>query len=403
MQGSKDSSIKQISKAQTQNNWKQSKPCYRCGKANHHPSQCRFIGASCRACGKIGHIAAVCNSGKDKKVPLTKHQSQITPLPRSKSTSTRTHFVETEQVRDASDELHLFAIGTSSKPKPMTCEVIIEGSPLVMEVDTGAEVSIISEETRQAIFPALQPVKSSLRLKTYTNEVMSVVGELQVKVQYGKQTEALKLIVVSDSGPSLLGHDWLQKLRLDWQNIYHHISSPLTELSPLYTKYSNLFKDELGTVSSHKATLQVHTEAIPKFCKACPVPFAIKEAVGAELDRLESEGILKKVDHSAWAAPIVAVPKKDGRFRICGDYKVTVNRSLDIDQYPLPKPADLFATLAGGQLFTKLDLTQAYQQLLLDESSQQYTILIHTRVSISIQGCHLGYLLPLLFSRKLWM
>ena len=69
----------------------------------------------------------------------------------------------------------------------------------------------------------------------------------------------------------------------------------------------------------------------------------------------------------------MAVPKKDGKFRICGDYKVTVNKSLDIDQYPLPKPADLFATLAGGQLFTKLDLTQAYQQLLLDENSQQYT------------------------------
>ena len=103
------------------------------------------------------------------------------------------------------------------------------------------------------------------------------------------------------------------------------------------------------------------------------MPFAIKEAVGAELDRLECEGILKKVDHSVWAAPIVVVPKKDGRFRICGDYKVTVNRSLDIDQYPLPKPADLFATLAGGQMFTKLDLTQAYQQLLLDENSQQYT------------------------------
>ena len=302
----------------------------------------------------------------------------------SKSTSTRTHYVETEQVNNASDELHLFATGTSSKPKPLTCVVVIEGSPLVMEVDTGAEVSIISEDMRRAIFPALQPVKSNLRLKTFPNEVMSVVGELQVKVQYGKQTKALKLIVVSGSGPSLLGHDWLQKLCLDWQNIYHQISSPLTEPSLSYTKYSNLFKNELGTVSSHKATLQVYPEAIPKFCKACPVPFAIKEAAGAKLDRLECEGVLKKMDHSAWDAPIVAVPKKDGRFRICGDYKVTVNRSLDIDQYPLPKPDDLFATLAGCQLFTKLDLTQAYQQLLLDESSQQYTTINTHPGSLSV-------------------
>ena len=133
----------------------------------------------------------------------------------------------------------------------------------------------------------------------------------------------------------VLGHDWMQKLRLHWHNIFHLVSS---ELSSLCTKYANIFKDEQGTVSSNKATLQVNPEAMPKFHKARPVPSAIKEEVGAELDRLECEGILNMVDLSVWAAPIVAVPKKDG-------YKVTVNiKSLDIDQYPLPKPADLFAT-----------------------------------------------------------
>ena len=124
---------------------------------------------------------------------------------------------------------------------------------------------------------------------------------------------------------------------------------------------------------AHKGTLQINSKAAPKFHKACPVPFAIKEVVGAKLDRLECEGISKNLDHSVWAAPIVAVPKKDGKFRICGDHKVTVNKFLDADRYPLPKPADLFATLSGGQVFTKLDLTQAYQQLLLDDSLQQYT------------------------------
>ena len=106
-----------------------------------------------------------------------------------------------------------------------------------------------------------------------------------------------------------------------------------------------VFKDELGTVSSHKATLQLNSEATPKFHKARPVPFTNKETIKAELDRLEREGILKKMDYSVWAAPVAAVPKKDGRFCICGSYKVTVNKSLDIDQYPLPKPANLFATV----------------------------------------------------------
>ena len=87
----------------------------------------------------------------------------------------------------------------------------------------------------------------------------------------------------------------------------------------------------------------------------------------------------------------MAVPKKDGKFRICGDYKVIVNGALDVDQYPLPKPTDLFATLAGGQTFTILDLSQAYQQLLLDENSRKYTTINthqglyeHTRLPFGI-------------------
>ena len=107
-----------------------------------------------------------------------------------------------------------------------------------------------------------------------------------INSQYGEQTETLKLIVVSGRGPSLLGRYWMQKLCLQWQNIFHQNSSPLTEVSSLCTKYADIFKDELGIVSAHKATLLVNSEAAPKFHKERPVPFTIKEAVGAELDRL---------------------------------------------------------------------------------------------------------------------
>ena len=82
---------------------------------------------------------------------------------------------------------------------------------------------------------------------------------------------------------------------------------------------------------------------------------------------MESEGILKKVSYSEWAAP---VPKPEGNIRLCGDYKVTINSKLEIDQYPLPKSDIIFATLSQGKWFSKIDLKHAYQQIKLAETSK---------------------------------
>ena len=59
--------------------------------------------------------------------------------------------------------------------------------------------------------------------------------------------------------------------------------------------------------------------------------------------------------------------------RICGDYRMTVNQASRLDSYPLPKVDELFATLAWGTAFSKLDLQHAYLQLPLEKNSKQYT------------------------------
>ena len=93
------------------------------------------------------------------------------------------------------------------------------------------------------------------------------------------------------------------------------------------------------------------------------MPFTICEAVETELSQLESSGIIEKVTHTDWAAPIIAVPKANGRLRrTCGD-KVTTNPVLAVDQYPLPRPEELFATLAGGKKFSKIDLSQSLHSI----------------------------------------
>ena len=121
-----------------------------------------------------------------------------------------------------------------------------------------------------------------------------------------------------------------------------------------------------------KLKLVVPENTPAKFFKPRPVPYAIRGAIERDLERLENLGVIEKINYSDWAAPIVTVPKSDGSVRICGDYKVTINPVLQVDQYPVPKAEDLFATLAGGQKFSKLDLSHAYQQVLLEEGSRKF-------------------------------
>ena len=99
----------------------------------------------------------------------------------------------------------------------------------------------------------------------------------------------------------------------------------------------------------------------------------MKDMVSEELDRLQDKEIISPVTYSACAVPMVPVLKSNNTVRLCGDYKLTVNLASHLDSFPIPRVQDLFSNLSNCSLFTKLDMSQAYVQLFLDENSKKYT------------------------------
>ena len=192
-----------------------------------------------------------------------------------------------------------------------------------------------------------------------------------MEVKHNQQTATLPWIVTKGTGPSLLVRNWLSVLKLNWQHILA-VRTGARTLQHVLEKYPDVFKDGLGTVKGVKAKIYVDPEATPQFHRARSVPFALRKKVEAELERLQQDNIIEPVQFCEWAAPIVPVVKGDGSVRICGDYKVTVNRAAKIDKYPLPRIDDLFASLSGGKRFTTLDLSHAYQQIELEDESRKY-------------------------------
>ncbi|XP_055017905.1 LOW QUALITY PROTEIN: uncharacterized protein K02A2.6-like [Boleophthalmus pectinirostris] len=145
---------------------------------------------------------------------------------------------------------------------------------------------------------------------------------------------------------------------------------PQLTLQNVLKQNEEVFKEELGTWRGPPAKIYVKADVAPKFYKPRPVAFAMRKKVELELERLTKEGIIEPVRFSEWAAPIVPVLKTDSSVHVCGDYKLTVNQVSKLEQYPIPKLEDLFEKLTGGEKFTKLDLSHAYQQVTLDEASK---------------------------------
>ena len=286
---------------------KDSQACYWCNRAGHSASTCKFKEASCHACGKKGHNAPACQSKSKNslKPPQQGHGKQHCAHQLSAT--------ETPTEKDSSgDEYYLHKLGEKFS-HPIKVSLLANGQSLEMEVDTGADISIISEDTWKTLFPAQKVYKSDLILKTNTGKP---IGQLRVRVQYSDQFAKLILVVVEGSGPSLLGHNWLKYLQLDWSTIAQVHATRLKTLNLVLDQHKAILEDGLRTIEPYRATLQVNPDTTPKFHKPRPVPLAIKGAIGRELDRMERAGIVKCVGHSDWAAPIVAVPKKDGSFRI---------------------------------------------------------------------------------------
>ncbi|KAJ8874002.1 hypothetical protein PR048_024842 [Dryococelus australis] len=85
---------------------------------------------------------------------------------------------------------------------------------------------------------------------------------------------------------------------------------------------------------------------------------------------------------SQWASPIVCVPEKNGEIRLCVDLKVTLNKYVSVDQYPSPKSQDLFKKFHERGVFCRIDLSNSYLQLEVDESSRNLLTINYLWVSV---------------------
>ncbi|XP_018406799.1 PREDICTED: uncharacterized protein K02A2.6-like [Cyphomyrmex costatus] len=314
--------------------------CFRCGKG-HYASQCTLSReVRCSGCGGSGHLAKVCFKKKEYANNLD----------------------EVLQLEQAEQRDKFF------------CVLLVNNKRIRFEVDSGSAVTIMNCEQVRALFPGSTIFRTNLNLISYSKTIVKILGYISVYVQGNETRKKLNIYLTELDKEPLLGREWIRQLKgqrgvpefLECKLLENINSTPRNfhnRLQLSLRKFEEIREPTLAKITGIQARLTMKPDATPVYLKARSVPFKLIPLIDNELDELVKAGIFTKTENSEWATPIVPVLKANGTIRICGDYKSTINPKLIIDEHPLPTTNELFAKLAGGVKFSKIDLRQAYLQL----------------------------------------
>lgn len=319
----------------------------------------------CNHCKKKGHLQRVCLSSTSG----TQHGKKLG----KKMMKQQTNLVENYSERDSEssslgdepNDICVFDVCEINDDKQYSkiyLKLKTGNTVIKFEVDSGSPVTLMSIADKNKYLKHMSLQESNIELRSYCGNKIQVLGFVNVKVRLNNVINDLRLFVVEGNRHPLLGREWMHALKLDWNEIMgcrdcvvNKVSSHTTPpklVDDLIKQFPTVFDNSVGKMENIQASLTLKPNSKPVFLKARTLPFSIREIVEKEIESLVQNGVLIKVNHSEWATPVVPVIKSQNRVRLCGDYKLTVNRNLLVDEHPLPTIDELFANMAGGVKFS---------------------------------------------------
>ncbi|GFV95734.1 retrovirus-related Pol polyprotein from transposon 412 [Trichonephila clavipes] len=154
--------------------------------------------------------------------------------------------------------------------------------------------------------------------------------------------------------------------------------SPTFDIGPNVSQHNRAEVEQLLSTYTPKKTKTVNidldialTDDEPIFHKPQRLPFAERDIVDAQVEEWIKNGIVQPCS-SPYASQVVVVKKKDGKSRVCIDYR-RLNRKLIKDNYPLPLIDVILDCLQNAKIFTTLDLKNGFFHVAVNERSRKFT------------------------------
>lgn len=176
--------------------------------------------------------------------------------------------------------------------------------------------------------------------------------------------------MLNGKGPALLGKDTatnLGVLKLGVNSV---------QSFDIVREYPECFQGIKKLKNLKKLKLHIDQDVKPVAQAMYRIPYSLREKVGEQLDDLESQDIIEKVNSpTPWVSPVIIVPKSNGDIRLCVDMR-QANAAIIRERHPIPTVDEILYNVNGSEVFSKLDLRSGYHQIELEESSREITTFV---------------------------
>lgn len=273
--------------------------------------------------------------------------------------------------------------------------VSIFGRTLTGLLDSGSNRTLVGGrgwERLQSVGKFLLE-KKPLQVTVANGERCECIGVLRAPVKMRDRERLIDILVVPDLPhllilgtdfwmrmgivPDLRSGEWTFSSITDFDVAAVEVLKPRSSLTNSEEKVlSTVLNDEFEKMGNGLGctTLVEHkivTDAEPIKQRYYPVSPVVLKQIDKELQDMLDQDIIEP-SSSPWSSPIVMVPKKDGSWRFCVDYR-KLNKVTVRDSYPLPYVSTILDKLREAKYLSSLDIKSAYFQVPLEMSSREKT------------------------------
>ena len=330
--------------------------CTKCGKS-HDINKCPAYGKFCSTCKKKNHFSVVC---KNKKFVQEVEQGETVDTIVDQNASDPYMFLGSIEINAINDD----------NVSVWNTDIIVNNKKLKLKVDTGAMCNVLSVEHLKMLNLLNIPIKSSgVRLRAYTGDSLKVIGVCNIQCKKNNENYNLEFFIVESNTQAILGLSSCIKLK-----VIKKIESVSSDnyFNEITTKYSDVFTG-IGCLSkpySIKLKENVRPVVHPTRRVALPLLPKLKHS----LVELEKQNIIKKVEEATdWVNALVITKKPNGSLRICLDPK-DLNENIQREQCLIPTIDEITSKMTGATIFSTLDATCGFYQVVLDEASSDLCV-----------------------------